>query len=379
MKNDIIFISTCDWNGLWYQRQHLACQFAAHGHRVFYINRTLQRWPTLNHLRIRLLANHNQISEIELPSNIHTITPVVGIPVKEFRFINRLLLKRTIRSLHVHKPILISYLPTYNALDCIDLIKPELVVYVNEHNYSAMDVIPDLLKSEKKLVESADLIFADSEFNVQRLEDISHGRTIHRSLPGVYFDLFNKAKCFKNRSNSKILFYFGLIAPYLDINMYNQLSQKYDVIFMGKVSPGMKKNISARIKILNPVFNKTLPDHLELADVFALFYKQDDYINGVIPAKIFECLATQKPVIVTGLQEMERFNHILYNIKNSYEVAQQVIENLDKTETIEKINERKKIATNADWKNRYKHFSNIIFSTLKSKTEPNSQNLAFRN
>ena len=359
-NQDIIFFSTCDWDGLWYQKQHLAHQFALHGFNVYYFNRTLQRWPTINHLATRLSVRKSGIKSIEIPKNIKVITPFAGPPLKKLRFLNRRLLKRSIANYSFKKSIFICYNPTYNALDLIDIIKPARIAYVNDHNYDAMNVIPALLESEKQLINRSDILFADSQFNRDRLSKLSKGKTVYPSLPGVFQDVF----CSAYRGNETIrcenLYYFGLVEDYLDINLYNELSAKFNVTFIGSVASSTKTRLSEKIRIHPPVSNEELPALLQEADMLGLFYLDSPYIRGVLPAKFFESIATRKPLLVSGLREADPYLDIVYDVKGSPEIAMKIISRLGSTECEGKLLKKAKISKEADWSNRFTDFLNFL-------------------
>jgi hypothetical protein len=371
LKNDIIFISTCDWHGVWYQRQHLACQFAYNGHRVFYFNRTLQRWPTLEHLITRLRPKRTPINHVETPENVTPITPYVGPPLNPLRPLNKLILRNLLSKYDFHDPLVITYLPSYIALDLVDLIDPVSVVYVNDHYYEAMPmpVISDLLKSEKELLKKADVIFGDSVFNRKRLSKLCPGKQVYPSLPGVYSNLFFQAFRRKEAQDPKNLFYFGLVKEDLNFELYNELSKHIKVVFLGPIRDDVRVKIGPQIETREPVFNKDLPKVLKEADIVGLFYVDTEYTQSVFPAKLFECIATCKPLLVSGLKEAIPYSNIVYDVGHSCEKAMEIISKLPQTETQAKIAERRQIASEADWVNRYAQFTMPIFESLTSKAK----------
>lgn len=76
-----------------------------------------------------------------------------------------------------------------------------------------------------------------------------------------------------------------------------------------------------------------------------------------MPAKFFECLATNKPLLVCGLKQAKPYNDVVYDVEGSVEKACEVITKLPETETKEKLLKREKIAREADWSSRFELFS----------------------
>ena len=94
--------------------------------------------------------------------------------------------------------------------------------------------------------------------------------------------------------------------------------------------------------------------------MIGLFYNDTNYNKGIIPAKFFECLATKKPILISGLKETLPYSDIVYQIDGSIKKALQVIANLKYTESKDVLNKRDKIAKEADWPKRFYEFFSII-------------------
>ncbi|MBM4134768.1 MAG: glycosyltransferase family 1 protein, partial [Nitrospira sp.] len=103
-KDDIVCISTIDWDFVWQGHQEIMSTFARAGHRVLFIENTGVRRPTLKDLpRIRKrIANWRAgIYGIRrLMDNLYVYSPLVlPFPYSRVaRFINRLIMVMTLRS-----------------------------------------------------------------------------------------------------------------------------------------------------------------------------------------------------------------------------------------------------------------------------------------
>ena len=80
-------------------------------------------------------------------------------------------------------------------------------------------------------------------------------------------------------------------------------------------------------------------------------------------------MATCKPLLVSGLKEAKPYSNIIYDVNGSCETALEIISKLQRTESKKKIEQRRKIASEADWSKRYDQFSNYINQTLNSKSK----------
>lgn len=354
-NKDIMIISSNDWNSLWYQSQQLAINFASLGCRVFYLNRTLQRFPTIRHFKGRFYKK-SELYNNKIKKNIYVITPLLLPPFKVLRPINRLLIRRILSSFDISSPLLITYVPTYNTIDIIDIVKPSRIAYVNVHNFDSDKVIKDVIKAERELIKKSDVLFADSYYNKSRLSKLSNNRKIYLSPPGVCYNLFHGSFRGDEATRCKTIYYFGGIGPHLDLPLYNALGEKYKVIFIGVVNPIIRDKISSNIEIRPPVENSKLPKILCDSDILSIFYKDSSYIRGVIPAKFFECLATGKPVLVSGLEEAKPYLDVVYDVEGSVRKALSIIRKLSETETVTRIKKKNKIAREADWSKRFSNF-----------------------
>lgn len=349
----IVVVSNNDWDGLWYQRQQFASMYAAHGHQVLFINKTLQRLPKIRDFKERF-TKHSKAMHNPVPAGIEVMSIYTLPPLKCFKWINKCFLKRKFRDSPFMAPdVLLTYIPTYTALSIIDVLAPRKTAYINVHNYDADEVVPDLLIAEKEMCKKVNFLFGDSVYNRQRLVRIS-GREVYDSLPGVNTTIFKQAFRGDEAERRRTIVYFGGIGSHLDFSLYNHLSEKYDVMFIGKFnSEDICGRLSSHIQVLPPVSNTVLAEKLRDADVIAILYRKSNYIDGVIPAKIYECLATMKPIIATGMGEMRALEGIVYQADNTTESVIRILDNLPNTETEECWKKRIELANEADWERRF--------------------------
>jgi len=366
-KRDVVIMAELDWGGLYAQSHVMAKGFAKAGHRVFYMNRTLQRWPRLRHLTARLFPKPSLgvvASEEKTPDNITVINLWVGPPLRWMRPLNRFMIKRKMRHYDIQDPILLTYVPTYNCIDLADYVKPAVTSYVCYHNFDADVVVPDLLKSEREIIKHYDLLFADSGFLIKRLERLSDGAKVYPSPPGVHFNLFQSAFRGDESTTRKKICFYGGAGVHLDWKTYNSLCDHYEVVFIAVISQEARSMMDPRIRVLPPVPNHKLPDLLREMDVLTILYNRSDYIDGVIPAKFFECIATGKPVLVSGLQEAKPYSDCVYDTLNSPETAFEIISNLDKTHDLNRINRQFEVGKSADFDARFAFVKSLIDEKL---------------
>ncbi len=365
MRPDVVIMAELDWHGLYAQSHVMAKGFAEEGHRVFYINRTLQRWPKLHHLMTRFKSTHAPKGSIPtVPQGITVINLWVGPPVTWMRWVNRWLLKKQLPKYNISKPVCLTYVPTYNCIDAFAILQPIHTSYICYHNFDADIVVKDLLKSEREIIKHANLLFADSIFLQKRIARLSGRSDVLPSPPGVHFDNFAAAYRGDEVQKLRKICFYGGAGAHLDMNTYNKLAEKYEVIFIAHVSPAVKNTMSSAITVTEPVPNAELPALLREMDVLTILYHRSDYIDGVIPAKFFECIATGKPVLVSGLQEALNYSDCIYDTGNDPGKAHEIIANLNLTHTSDRVNRQFETGRVADFSKRFSHVYQSVMNNL---------------
>ena len=356
----IYIMAELDWNGLHCQSHYMAKRFAEDGHDVVYINRTLQRWPKWNHLKRRI--KYGQITESVYkrpkPDNLNELTLWVGPPVSWLRWLNRRLIARKVKP-SLKPTILITYVPTYNCIDLKEIVQPNSFHYLCYHNFDADIVLSDVRDSERLVIKSATKLFADSLFLVNRLVQISHGKTVVHAPPGVNFDAFYCAFRGNEIESRKKICFFGGAGKHVDIETYNELSKDYHVIFIAQIADEIGHLLSPRIEIRDVVGHEQLPEALKEMDILSILYLKSDYIDGVIPAKFFECMGTGKPVLVSGLDETLMYSDLVYDVCNSHEKAKEIIEQLPVNFPM-RLEKQLQIAKSFDFESLYQSFKSHI-------------------
>lgn len=172
---DIICISSIDWDFLWQGHQEITSRLVQAGNRVLYIENTGVRTPGIRdagRVRTRLkkwIGSLRSNGVREVAPNIYVCSPLVLPPFGSHwqRQINRRFLlpfvRHTARSLGMRDILIWTYLPTDTALDMIHGLRtlPTVVVYYCIADFAQLTPQVDQLRqSEKSLIESSDLVFA---------------------------------------------------------------------------------------------------------------------------------------------------------------------------------------------------------------------------
>lgn len=382
---DIICISTIDWDFLWQRHQIFMKMFAEQGNRVFYIENLnpscgigISMFPKLLKRIVRILFRANKTRKAEqLPPNLQIITPLLipfSNPLADFtnkniliRFLYSQLLSKGLKNIVVW-----TYLATPLSLQLIDALKPKFLIYDCVFDAILHPASPkNILESENSLIKRADLVFSDNQHLFKKCFAINPKTYL---LPaGVDFQLFSSGpNSNKTNTNPKVCFFGGIEQIRIDLGLIEYAAQNrpsWDIMLVG---PVIKTNVSRLKRLKNIHFvgtieHKMLPIYLNQVDALILPYKIIPFSKSILPAKIFECLATGKPIIATPLDELKSFESGLFSLASNKEEFLQAIECALNNDSEESRLKRQQVAKQNSWESRY-HLMQEIIKKREGKT-----------
>lgn len=339
-QSQFVIISSIDWDSAWQRHQIFAWQLAEAGHDVFFVENSGFRSPEWrdsariwNKLRSMASGPRPQRRK-NWPPRLKLFTPRVLPPTgAACRGINRrLLIPRVAEGLRClglrGQPVVITYFPTATSLELIRLLRPAAVVYDCASNFRAHPhAPPDFARQESELLARADIVVCDSDFlyNQKRAE---HGNVvqIHQGVPEDFFRV--KPAALPPRR----FCYYGTWGQDLDPRFLTALDAAGFEITVSGFSKGEPPPLPPSIRRLQPVPREQLVRRLEDFDAFLLPYRINPFLLGVLPAKIYECLAMGRPIIATPLPAFEPL-HRLMHISADPEEWVRIAGDLPRTET----------------------------------------------
>ncbi|TCU13567.1 glycosyl transferase family 1 [Rhizobium azibense] len=332
---DIILVSTADWdNPYWTNKQHMAVQFAALGHRVFYVESQGLRAPTATakdlkriwkRLKRGLRSPKNVYDNIWVWSPLNI--PMHGNPL--IRRLNKLLLQSGIRLWCTLKGIRPQVLWTYSPMttEFYDLDRFKLCVYHAVDDVKTQPGVPReaIEKAESVLSREADLIFVTAP-NLYNLHKPLNKETHYFSNVADYRH-FNQAL----REDLDIpedialipgprIGFVGAISSYkLDFEMIKTIAERrpqWSFVFVGEIGEGDPLDDSSAlegVKNLHFLGGKSytsLPAYLKAMDVVLLPNKINEYTRSMFPMKFFEYLSSGRPVVSTELPALSEYTSV---------------------------------------------------------------------
>ena len=193
--------------------------------------------------------------------------------------------------------------------------------------------------------------------------DTAHYKSFKNTKAEIISKIDNKIV----KNNKPIIGYMGVINPdRVDFDLVKQCIKNNpdkDFIFAGPVWGGFDSeslvNKFNNIKFIGPVFYDELPYLFSQYDVCLIPHLTNDFIQSMDPKKMYEYLASGKPVVTTPVSGTEVFSDVLY-ISNSYNDFSDKIQQAFDQNNEDKIINRQKSVIPHDWKVRFKVINKTI-------------------
>ncbi len=372
-KGTIVILSNTHWHFAWQTGNSVAAGFASRGYRVLFVEPIPKRWPRLSEAKRvvgRLTDNAHQagVAEQALPDGVHIISPVmmpdvgsVGHSVNRSLFVPRLVAEIR-RQLATSGPVvLIHTLPVKSAIAVQQQLQPDFSIYRCVHDW-ARDPFSSRKLFEADLLREVDLAWADCDHNLQRLRQVRPDARL--MLPAVELELFTETEYVASGGDKPLCVCFGSIGLALDIDLLKAISHRYPLRLVGPVKVPTD-GFSAETEMIGPVPHEEVPLQIRDADVLLLPYNTKPHVQGLIPAKFFECLSTGKPIVATNLTTVDRFKDLIY-LCDDHEAVFAAIEAVGE-EDVSLSAERVACAQANSWTRRIDEMEQLIQTGLAAK------------
>ena len=285
--------------------------------------------------------------------NLYIYTPFVFIHnliaarIPTFRGLNRcllrMLLNRVMKNIDINTKNLIAWVHHPYQLEDIGLVNEKSLVYDCYDDYITLETSRtrslDLEEREIEILKQADWVFLSSKELLEKKSKLSN--SVYLIPNAVEFEHFLKStrEIDKLRINNAgpVLGFTGKITPRLDFRLLSKIARNHldwNFLLIGPTENEnvLKKNPAYRSFVTAPNVNipggipyQELPEQMKLFDVCLLPYRDDDQFNiHCSPLKLYEYLATGKPIVSTNLPSVRDFSGLVRIAENIEDFGQQV-------------------------------------------------------
>ena len=388
----MIYFGPGKWDGMWRNRHQLMSRFAQHN-QVLYVEPIVGLRPLIRQLRqgyfkkIEFWKNVFQKRVRKVAANLYIYNSPIFIPIsgrfpldKVTWWAWKLLLKRTLHKLGMHRPIIWICLP--NMLNFIGSFSEKLIVYHVVDEYSAYGDLDAETREKKKnaeqqMLKRADLVVVVSEKLYATKSGFNKNTYIVPN--GVDYASYGKALADDSPLPPDILQlprpvigYSGLISRRLDLALIGYVARahpEWSLALVGEVNPvGCESELRRLAEMENIYFlgNKQIdlvPYYIKGFDACLVPYKLNEQTQNLSPLKLYDYMAMGKGIVTTDFPVARQFKDVLHIAKSKEAFANGIVKILSEKD-YDLFCKRRKIAAQNTWEDRIAALSGIIESHL---------------
>lgn len=384
----IVSVALERWDVVWRNRHHVVSGLARQNKALF-VTAPFYVRDVLKDLRSR---NRFPTGLSKINNNLHCYVPPRWLPYN-YRFprldqwINEqriARLRNLIKRLGMKNPILYLWHPEF--VDMVGRLNESLVVYHCYDEYTSFtDCVGselELLKNqEERLLSKADIVFASSQDLADRKRAFNPNTHVVRNA--VDYEVFASARNSETRVpgdmkviQSPVMGCVAATGHYIDANILYQVFVRrpdWSFVFIGD-RRGKSKQWSAlnslpNAHFLGPRKLAELPGYLKHVDVGLMPYIMTDKILiADSPLKLYEYLATGKPVVTVPLPSLSHLKPVV-RFANDADEWEAAIEDALNEKAEYMIEQRQLIASQNTWDHRIALISELIEKELKTKVK----------
>ncbi len=382
--HDIVCLSSQDWGDLWTRKQRFMQQLARRGNRVLYVETpaSLVSLPMLraDPARVwRWLAGPRLVEP-----NLHVATLPLLIPFFQMSLaVNRLnnaflapLLRRWMAALGYRQPILWTYNPASESLvgrlgerfaiyDCVD-------EFAGSRGLVRRRIVREL---ERRLLSKVDLVIATHE-NLSRSR-ANPGRDVHLIPNGAELEHFRRASLADTplapemqAMRGPVIGFLGSLQYWIDFDLLRLLAlarPNWSFALIGprgRLAPIEKIERLPNVHLLGRKPYEQLPSYLKGFDVCLNPYMPGELARNCSPLKLYEYLASGKPVVSVEMPEASKFADVVGIGSGAEELLGRLEDALRLKDDEELANARWRAVASHSWEHRFRDLEALLAARL---------------
>jgi GT2 family glycosyltransferase/SAM-dependent methyltransferase/uncharacterized coiled-coil protein SlyX len=317
-RPDVICFSIIDWSFRYQRPQQIMSQFAAHGHRVFYINVT-EFLPVNAQAKFSAHVIKDNVIEIRLSAQR---PPDIYREIIQGNDLEALLnaLDKLRRSYNINDAIGYVMKASWGHValearcrwgwrvlyDCMD----------EWENFPGIE--RTIVEFEPRLVQACDLLIVSAQRLFEKWRDYTHLPVLVRNgVDYAFYEQRLKPNDLLLAVKHPVVGYFGAIADWFDLDLMVYVAEQrpqYTFILLGGVFNVDVSRLSAlpNVRLLGQQPYETMPQYLYHFDVCLIPFKVTPITEATDPVKLYEYLSAGKPVVSVALSELQPYRDHVY-------------------------------------------------------------------
>ncbi|MEW6207219.1 MAG: glycosyltransferase, partial [Acidobacteriota bacterium] len=362
---DVVCFSIIPWEFRYQRPQQIMSQFAAHAHRVFYIN------PS----RFKSDSSRERVSVKNIKDNIYEIELAVehqpDLYKETLEGENLASLLSSLEELRRRFSIdeAISYVMIASWTDAALEAKARWgwpVVYDCMDEWETFpNISRAVVEAETRLVKNCDLTAVTAQRLFDKWKYFNRPIALARNAvdDDFYLQHFRPSSLLEDVPHP-VIGYYGAIADWFDIELMTEIAKRrpeYNFILIGGVFDIDVSALEAlpNVRLLGQQPYEKMPQYLYRFDACIIPFKINAVTEATDPVKLYEYLIGGKPVVAVALPELDPCRDLIHIARK----AEDFVARLDDavSENDARIEERRKeFARQNTWRKRYEEIREAI-------------------
>lgn len=316
MAKRALILAGVKWNTTIQRHHAVAHHLTKMGYKVYFVEDIVSSSFSVGKLVTRMRKILSRLN----PKAGYGTVPTGGVKVVNAQFVNphgglfglynKVRVRRIFEIIPRDYDIAISYLPVLTTKQILDHIKYNTHIYDCVRDFSNWGGYPgNIATIEKELVSISDYVLVDSYYLTDKMQGNYPEKKIRQMLPMLkegQADVFSKGRI---PASIRSITYIGQIAEHIDTSVLDALVDAgYAVHHFGDSTIAINDAIISHGFMASPTaLAKAILKH---SDAIIIPYKGN--MDGVMPAKLFECLATNLPVFINDFYDSRVLNRLMY-------------------------------------------------------------------
>jgi len=383
VKNrDVILLAAVPWEGLRNRSQQLAALFAKQN-RVLYVDPPISFLSPFKEASLKERLDLHKEGARQISENLYVCAspPVFPFGNRLFHInaLNQLkigqYLKKVAAGLGMEELVLWTYLP--NTADLVGSLGESLLCYDLADEHSAF---PHFSKAvvenmERRLLKKADLVFVTAADLRERKKDIRPDMVLVPN--GADVRHFQKVFCEDlalpeemRAFDQPVVGLVGLIEEWVDLELIAYAAEArpdWSFVLIGPVKADTRRLAGlSNVHLLGEKPYKALPGYLKPMSAAVIPFIKNRLTLSVNPIKLYEYMASGKPVVATDLPELRKFSPWIYVADSKESFVKKLEQAIDEDSTKLK-KKRLAWAKEHSWERRYQTLCEHIEEALKHR------------